>query len=78
MALMEPIDPKQPDSLESLLTTEQEFTLRRWAIQIPNIPREDLEQFLLSAIRQKMAQETVFRGMMRKEVSGIPGLSSMG
>ena len=51
--------------LHSLLTMEQQFTLRAYQGQIKSISREELEDLFLEVVRQKMAQENVFRDLMR-------------
>jgi len=49
-----------------LLTMEQQFTLSKYRAQIKEISREELEDLFLEVMRQKMAQENLFRDIMRQ------------
>ena len=57
---------------QSLLSMEQQFTLRKYAEQIKNVSRNELEDLFLEAMRQKMAQENVFKRLMRQDFPGLP------
>jgi hypothetical protein len=50
---------------QSLLSVEQEFSLRKYQDQVKDVSREELEGLFIEIIRQKMAQENLFRGLMR-------------
>ncbi len=50
---------------QSLLSVEQEFSLRKYQDQVKGVSREELEDLFLEIIRQKMAQENLFRDLMR-------------
>ena len=56
------MQPKQTQ----LLTLDQQFTLRKYQGQIKEIPREELEDLFLEVMRQKMAQENIFKDLMRQ------------
>lgn len=53
-------------SSTKLLSMEQQFSLRKYKEQVKGVSREELEDLFLEVIRQKMAQENVFRDMMRQ------------
>lgn len=53
----------QPQNLS--LSMEQQFSLRKYEQQAKNIPREELENLFVEVIRQKMAQENLFRKMIQ-------------
>lgn len=53
---------------QSLLSVEQEFSLRKYQDQVKGVSREELEDLFLEVIRQKMAQENLFRDMMRNNL----------
>ena len=57
---------------QSLLSMEQQFTLRTYQGQIKSISREELEDLFLEIVRQKMAQENVFKRLMRQDFPGLP------
>lgn len=52
----------QPQKLS--LSMEQQFSLRKYEQQAKNIPREELENLFVEIIRQKMAQENLFKKMI--------------
>jgi hypothetical protein len=54
------------ESSTKLLSMEQQFNLRKYKEQVKGVPREELEDLFLEVMRQKMAQENVFRDIMRK------------
>ncbi len=47
------------------LSMEQEFSLRKYQAQVKGVSREELEDLFIEIVRQKMAQENLFRDMMR-------------
>ena len=49
-----------------LLSMEQQFTLRKYQAQVKDVSREELEDLFLEVMRQKMAQENVFKDLMRQ------------
>ena len=49
-----------------LLSMEQQFTLRKYQAQVRDVSREELEDLFLEVMRQKMAQENVFKDLMRQ------------
>ncbi len=53
-------------SSANLLSMEQQFSLRKYQEQVRGVSREELEDLFLEVMRQKMAQENVFRDIMRK------------
>jgi rubrerythrin len=53
----------QPQNLS--LSIEQQFSLRKYEQQAKNIPREELENLFVEIIRQKMAQENLFKKMIQ-------------
>ena len=53
---------------QSLLSVEQEFSLRKYQDQVKGVSREELEDLFLEVIRQKMAQENLFKDMMRNNL----------
>lgn len=53
----------QPQNLS--LSMEQQFSLRKYEQQAKNIPREELENLFVEIIRQKMAQENLFKKMIQ-------------
>lgn len=55
----------QPEQTQ-LLTMEQQFTLRKYQAQVKDVSREELEDLFLEVMRQKLAQENLFRDMMRQ------------
>ncbi|NJR67302.1 MAG: photosystem I reaction center subunit XII [Synechococcales cyanobacterium CRU_2_2] len=50
---------------QMLLSFEQEFSLRKYQDQVKDVSREELEDLFIEIIRQKMAQENLFRDLMR-------------
>lgn len=50
---------------QMLLSFEQEFNLRKYQDQVKDVSREELEDLFIEIIRQKMAQENLFRDLMR-------------
>jgi hypothetical protein len=57
----------QPEpSTSQLLTMEQQFALRKYQAQVKDVPREELEDLFLEVMRQKMAQENLFKDLMRQ------------
>lgn len=59
----------------ALLSMEQQFTLRKYATQIKTVTREELEDLFLEVMRQKMAQENLFRDLMRTGEGSFPRMS---
>ena len=57
---------------QSLLSMEQQFALQRYGLQIQDISRNELEELFLEVMRQKMAQENVFKRLMRQDFPGLP------
>ena len=55
-----------PNLPDFSLSIEQEFDLRKYQELAKNIPRQELEKLLIDAIRLKMAQENLTKGMMRQ------------
>ncbi|NEP56869.1 MAG: photosystem I reaction center subunit XII [Symploca sp. SIO2G7] len=55
-----------PNLPDFSLTLEQEFDLRKYQELAKNIPRQELEKLLIDAIRLKMAQENITKGMIRQ------------
>lgn len=53
----------QPQNLS--LSLEQQFSLRKYEEQAKKIPREELENLFVEIIRQKMAQENLFKKMVQ-------------
>ena len=53
-------------SNSKLLSMEQQFNLRKYQDQVKDVSREELEDLFMEVMRQKMAQENVFRDIMRK------------
>ena len=49
-----------------LLSMEQQFTLRKYQAQVKDVSRDELEDLFLEVMRQKMAQENVFKDLMRQ------------
>ncbi|NJN30838.1 MAG: photosystem I reaction center subunit XII [Synechococcales cyanobacterium RM1_1_8] len=49
-----------------LLSMEQQFTLRKYQAQVKGVSREELEDLFLEVMRQKMAQENVFKDLMKQ------------
>ena len=57
----------QPEpSTSTLLTMEQQFALRKYQAMIKEASKEELEALCLEVIRQKMAQENIFKDLMRE------------
>jgi rubrerythrin len=50
---------------ESSLSLEQQFSLRKYEQQAKLVSRDELEDLFIEVIRQKMAQENVFKKMLR-------------
>lgn len=48
------------------LSVEQQFDLQKYRQQVRDISREDLEDLFIEVVRQKMAHENIFKGMIRK------------
>ncbi|NEO83703.1 MAG: photosystem I reaction center subunit XII [Spirulina sp. SIO3F2] len=46
------------------LSMEQQFALRKYAQHAKHVPREELEGLFVEIIRQKMAQENLFKRLM--------------
>ena len=59
------------DNTPALLSLEQEFLLRQYQAQLKAISRDDLEDLFLGLMRQKMAQENVFKDLMRGSWTGL-------
>lgn len=57
------------DEANSLLTLEQQFALVRYGEAAKQATREDLEGLLLEIVRQKMAQENLFKQLFKGEVN---------
>ncbi|NES24211.1 MAG: photosystem I reaction center subunit XII [Symploca sp. SIO3E6] len=55
-----------PNLPDFSLSMEQEFDLRKYQELAKNIPRQELEKLLIDAIRLKMAQENITKGMIQK------------
>ncbi|NER21398.1 MAG: photosystem I reaction center subunit XII [Symploca sp. SIO1B1] len=55
-----------PNLPDFSLSIEQEFDLRKYQELAKNIPRQELEQLLIDAIRLKMAQENLTKGMIQQ------------
>lgn len=55
--------PRLPDFS---LSVEQEFELQKYQRLAKEVPREDLEKLLVQAIRLKMAQENLVKGMIKQ------------
>jgi rubrerythrin len=53
----------QPQNLS--LSLEQQFSLRKYEQHAKKIPREELENLFVEIIRQKMAQENLFKKMVQ-------------
>lgn len=53
----------QPQNLS--LSLEQQFNLRKYEQHAKQIPREELETLFIEIIRQKMAQENLFKKMVK-------------
>lgn len=53
-------------STVKLLSMEQQFTLRKYQAQVKDVSRDELEDLFLEVMRQKMAQENVFKDLMRQ------------
>ena len=49
-----------------LLSMEQQFALRKYQAQVKDVSRAELEDLFLEVMRQKMAQENVFKDLMRQ------------
>ena len=49
-----------------LLSMEQKFNLRKYKDQVKGVSREELEDLFVEMVRQKMAQENLFRDIMRQ------------
>lgn len=49
-----------------LLSMEQQFSLRKYKEQVKGVSREELEDLFVEVMRQKMAQENVFKDLMRQ------------
>lgn len=47
------------------LSVEQQFNLRKYQDQVKTVSREELEDLFLEIMRQKMAQENLFKDLMR-------------
>ena len=64
--------PKLPDFSLSL---EQQFDLRKYQQLAKNLPRPELENLLIQAIRLKMSQENLSKGVIKqcllRETPGI-------
>ncbi len=55
--------PKLPNFSLSL---EQQFDLRKYQQLVKDIPRHELEKLLIQAIRLKMAQENLAKGVIKQ------------
>ncbi len=55
--------PKLPDFSLSL---EQDFDLHKYKQLVKDIPRQELEKLLIEAIRLKMAQENLTKGVIKE------------
>lgn len=49
----------------SMLSLEQQFSLRKYQEQVKSVSREELEDLFIEVVRQKMAQEKLFRDMLK-------------
>jgi hypothetical protein len=49
----------------SSLSLEQMFSLRKYQEQLRDVSREELEELFIEIVRQKMAQENLFRDMIK-------------
>ncbi len=47
------------------LSLEQQFSLRKYEQQAKLVSRDELEDLFVEVIRQKMAQENIFKKMIR-------------
>ncbi len=54
------------ESTGKLLSMEQQFSLRKYKEQVKGVSREELEDLFVEVMRQKMAQENVFKDLMRQ------------
>ena len=55
-----------PNLPDFSLSIEQQFDLRKYQELAKNIPRQELEKLLIDAIRLKMAQENLTKGVIRQ------------
>lgn len=55
-----------PRNGTKLLTIEQQFSLRSIRDQIKSAPRRELEDLFIEVMRQKFAQENIFKDLMRQ------------
>jgi hypothetical protein len=55
-----------PNLPDFSLSLEQQFDLRKYQQLAKNVPRQELENLLIEAIRLKMAQENLTKGMIRE------------
>ncbi|NEP14230.1 MAG: photosystem I reaction center subunit XII [Symploca sp. SIO2C1] len=55
-----------PNLPDFSLSIEQQFDLRKYQELAKNIPRQELEKLLIDAIRLKMAQENLTKGVIQK------------
>ena len=53
------------ESPMSSLSLEQMFSLRKYQEQLRDISRDELEELFIEIVRQKMAQENLFRDMLK-------------
>ncbi len=54
------------ESTGKLLSMEQQFSLRKYKEQVKGVSREELEDLFVEVMRQKMAQENVFKDLIRQ------------
>lgn len=47
------------------LSLEQQFSLRKYQEHVKGVSREELEDLFIEIVRQKMAQENLFRDMFK-------------
>ncbi len=55
-----------PNLPDFSLSIEQQFDLRKYQELAKNIPRQELEKLLIDAIRLKMAQENLTKGVIQQ------------
>jgi hypothetical protein len=60
------MQPNNENVQTELLTMEQQFTLKAYEGMIQKVSRAELEELYLEVMRQKMAQENIFKDLMRQ------------
>jgi hypothetical protein len=60
------MQPSNENVQTELLTIEQQFTLKAYEGMIQKVPRAELEALYIEVMRQKMAQENIFKDLMRQ------------